>query len=106
MRAEPRASLQWGLFLWQASWVQAQPSSGLGIFKSELSCSFQTVCVCVCVSVCRRHLVFKLCVCLCVWLCLTQAGSPHLASTALPSVTFICMFCFLARFELNTGILV
>lgn len=49
MRAEPRASLQWGLFLWQASWVQAQPSSGLGIFKSELSCSFQTVCVCVCV---------------------------------------------------------
>lgn len=143
MRAEPGASLQWGPFLWQASWVEAKPSSGLGIFKSQnypavfklcvCVCVYLCVCVCVCrrhlvfklsefvcvcvcvsvcvcvyVCVCRRHLVFKLCVCvsLCVCLCLTQPGFPHLASTVLPSVTFICVFCFLARFELNTGILV
>ena len=114
MRAEPGASLQWGPFLWQASWVEAKPSSGLGIFKSQNYPAVFKLCVCVCVylcvcvCVCRRHLVFKLCVCvsLCVCLCLTQPGFPHLASTVLPSVTFICVFCFLARFELNTGILV
>ena len=80
MRAEPGASLQWGPFLWQASWVQAKPSSGLGIFKSQnypavfKLCVCVCVCVylCVCVCVCRRHLVFKLCefVCVCVCVCL------------------------------------
>ena len=52
MRAEPGASLQWSPFLWQASWVQAQPSSGLGIFKSQNYPAVFKLCVFVCVSLC------------------------------------------------------
>ena len=93
MRAEPGASLQWGLFPWQASWIQAQPSSGLGIFRSQNYPAVFKLCV-LCVSVCRRHLAFKPCVC--VFVCLSVSDTTRFSPPGFRCAAICYIYlCFL-----------